>query len=186
MTIDSLVASWGYLAVLGGTLLEGETLLVMAGFAARQGHLSLPLVIAIAFVGGTFGDQFFFWSGRRWGRRLLNRFPGAAERADRVERALRRHDAWLVVGIRFMYGLRIVGPLTMGAVGLRPVRFAVFNVIGAALWATLVALAGYAFGHAMQRLLGNIGEVQEALLLAALLVGGVGLSVVGWRLQRHR
>jgi membrane protein DedA with SNARE-associated domain len=64
MPFTQLLADHGYLAVLIGSLLEGETILVLAGFAAHQGHLSLPLVLAIAFVGGTFGDQIFFWLGR--------------------------------------------------------------------------------------------------------------------------
>ena len=59
MSFAQLLTDYGYLAVFAGSLLEGETILVLAGFAAHQGYLSLELTVAIAFVGGTLGDQVF-------------------------------------------------------------------------------------------------------------------------------
>jgi len=38
-----------------GTFLEGETILVMAGFAAYRGYLDLPLVIGVAFAAVLWG-----------------------------------------------------------------------------------------------------------------------------------
>jgi hypothetical protein len=48
MSIAQLLADYGYWAVFIGGLREGETILVLAGFAAHQGHLSLPLKMTIA------------------------------------------------------------------------------------------------------------------------------------------
>ena len=36
--LQSLIEDYGYLAVFIGAFLEGETILVMAGFAAYQGY----------------------------------------------------------------------------------------------------------------------------------------------------
>src|SRR5437867_13107588 len=105
MSLTQLLADHGYLAVFIGSLLEGATILVLAGFAAHQGHLSLPLTLTIAFVGGTLGDQFFFWLGRTRGASVLRRIPGSGQRTRRVGELLRRYDALLIVCIRFMYGL---------------------------------------------------------------------------------
>lgn len=168
MTLVQLISQYGYLAVFVGALLEGEAILVLAGFAAQQGHLSLAWVLAIAFVGGTLGDQIFFWLGKRWGGGLLRRIPGARESTLRVSRLLQRYDAWLVFGIRFMYGLRIAGPIAMGALGVAPRRFAIFNVLGAAVWAPLVGGAGYLLGHTLERLLGDIERYESRILWTAL------------------
>ena len=62
------IAEYGYAAVFIGCLLEGETILILAGFAAHEGQLSLPLTIFIAFVAGTLGDQIFYGLGRCAGR----------------------------------------------------------------------------------------------------------------------
>jgi len=161
------IEQYGYLAVLAGTLLEGEAILVLAGFAAYQGRLELPLVLLTAFAGGTLGDQLLFWFGRAAGPPLLRRREVIANAAVRVGTLLRKHDGALIFGIRFMYGLRIAGPIAIGALGVDSRRFALFNVMGAAVWAPLFGGVGYLFGHAMQSIPGEI-ENYEALVPAVI------------------
>jgi membrane protein DedA with SNARE-associated domain len=170
MTLVQFVTTYGYLAVLGGTLLEGESILLLAGFAAHQGYLSLELVMLIACIGGTVGDQVFFWVGRHWGDPLLERFPPVRSRTLRVSLLLRRWDAALVFAVRFLYGLRIAGPIAMGALGVAAGRFALFNVLGAAVWAVVIAGLGYALGQSVELLLGDIEAYEGALLWGAVAV----------------
>ncbi|MBU6438137.1 MAG: DedA family protein [Betaproteobacteria bacterium] len=185
MNLPQLLADYGYWAVFIGALLEGETVLLLAGFAAHQGYLSLPVVMALGFAGGTLGDQFFFALGHTAGRRLLLRLPHARTRVRRVQRLLRRYDAGLIVGIRFLYGLRIVGPVVIGACRVPVWRFVVFNMLGAALWAPLVAGAGYVFGKAVQAVLGRMAHYE--VLALVLLAGVLGALAVwhGWRERRR-
>lgn len=188
MSLIEFVAAYGYLAVLLGTLLEGETVLLLAGFAAHQGYLSIHWVLLIAFIGGTLGDQLFFWAGLRWGAALLQRFPSVRARSIRVGELLRRWDAALVFGIRFMYGLRIAGPVVMGALHFDPKRFAVFNALGAAAWALVIGGAGYVLGHSLEALLGDLAQYEAALLWGALavLVAGALAHRVAHILRRRR
>ena len=53
------------LSLVLGSLIEGETFVVLAGFAAYRGYLSLPLVIVVATVMNFAWDQLYFWIGRR-------------------------------------------------------------------------------------------------------------------------
>jgi membrane protein DedA with SNARE-associated domain len=183
MSLPQLLSDHGYAAVFVGALLEGETILLLAGFAAHQGYLSLPAVIGVAFVGGTLGDQAFFWIGRAFGPALIARWPSVARHAPRVQALLRRWDAPLVIGIRFMYGLRISGPIVIGACDLSAWRFAVFNAIGAAIWAPLVGGLGYVFGHALALVLDDMRNVEIAALVIVV-VGAVGLA--WWHRRRRR
>ena len=89
-TLQSLVENYGYYAVFVGTFLEGETILIMAGFAAHSGYLALPWVMLVAFFGGLLGDQLCFFLGRRHGRRILQRFPKLRARAKIVDRSEER------------------------------------------------------------------------------------------------
>lgn len=177
------IEHYGYFAVLAGALLEGETILVLAGFAAHQGHLDITTVLLIAFAGGTVGDQLFFWLGRACGPALLRRHAALARAGLRIAPLLRRHDAMLIFFIRFMYGLRIAGPIAMGALGVAPRRFALFNVLGASVWAPLVGGAGYLFGHAVEAMLGDI-EHYEAIAPAVVVCAMVALGLVH-RLRSH-
>ncbi len=176
MSAADWIAHYGYLAVLVGAFLEGESILVLAGFAAHQGYLDLRLVMLIAFVSGTLGDQAFFWFGRASGPLLLQRFEALARAGHRVSPLLQRHDALLIFGIRFMYGLRIAGPIAMGALAVVPRRFAIFNVLGAAVWAPLVGGAGYLFGHTLHAWLGDV-ERYEGWILAAIVGGAILLAL---------
>ncbi len=162
MTLPELVNQYGYATVFLGSLLEGETVLLLAGAAAQRGYLSYPLVCAIAFLGGTLGDQVLFAIGRRWGTGLLRRYPRFQERAARTQALIRRHQNVLVIGVRFMYGLRLIGPVAIGMSAVSARRFLVLNLIGAAIWAPLVVGIGYLFGHALDGLLAGL-ERFEAL-----------------------
>jgi membrane protein DedA with SNARE-associated domain len=186
MSFAQLLTDYGYAAVFIGCLLEGETILVLAGFAAHQGYLSLPLTLAIAVAGAVLGDQCFFWVGRRWGQRLLARLPKAAPRVAHVNALLQRYHAPVIIGIRFMYGLRIVGPIVIGGSGVPAWRLAVFNILGAALWAPLIAGLGYAFGNVLERVLNNVQQAEQAALILIVVVA-VGFAVVRrWRSRSGR
>jgi len=184
MDLASLVQTYGYLAVFVGTLLEGETILALAGLAAHRGYLALPWVIAVAALGGFLGDQVYFLVGRRNGARVLARFPGFAPGVERIARLLERYGAPIVVLVRFMYGLRAVGPIAISMTGMHWARFAALNALGAALWAALVASLGYALGNALTLLLGDLQRIEEAVF-AAVAVAGVAAALIV-RARRRR
>jgi membrane protein DedA with SNARE-associated domain len=172
-----LLSDFGYWAVFIGALLEGETILVLAGFAAHQGYLSLPTTLAVAFLGGFLGDQAFFWVGRLWGPPLLSRIPRSAPRVRRMHELLDRYHAPIIVGVRFMYGLRILGPIVIGTSKVEAWRFALYNLIGAAIWAPLIGGLGYLFGRTLQWL----DDVANIELLALGLVVAAALVIAGVR-----
>jgi membrane protein DedA with SNARE-associated domain len=178
MTLTSLLAQYGYVVLFAGCILEGETLLLLAGVAAHNGYLSFPNVVMVAFVGGTLGDQIYFLIGRHYGERLLGRWPQFQPQAERVHRMIERHSALLIVGVRFLYGLRLIGPVVIGMSNVRPLRFAVFNMLGALIWAAGVAGTGYVFGHAIEWLIADV-ELFEKWAL----VGMAGVVTLVWVLR---
>jgi membrane protein DedA with SNARE-associated domain len=168
----------GYLALFVGTLLEGETIVFLAGLAAYHGYLSFAAVVAVAVAGGFLGDQFFFFLGRRYGNRVFTRFPGLATRAPRFQALLRRWDVHAILVVRFLYGLRMAALIVIGSCGISPWRVALFDFIGAVLWAFAVAGLGYFAGQAVQELAGRLGASAVLLLLALALIAGTVWNVV--------
>ena len=179
MTIDlpGLIDTYGYAAVLVGAFLEGETILALAGLAAYREYLDFRMVVAIALVAGFAGDQFYFWLGRRKGQQILQRFPHAQQRAERFDALLARWHAPLIVAIRFMYGFRIVGPVLLGMGRVPAWKFVVFNFIGAAIWAPLIAGLGYLFGNVIEALLDDLRDF-ELLAFAALVLLGLASFLI--------
>jgi membrane protein DedA with SNARE-associated domain len=184
LDLPGLIDSWGYLAVMVGAFLEGETILALAGLAAYRGYLDFYTVVAIAMISGFAGDQFFFFLGRRHGARILARFPSAQARALRFDAMLARWHAPLIVAIRFMYGFRIVGPILLGMGRVSRLKFVVFNFIGAAIWAPLVASIGYFFGSLVEVLLGDLRGFEIWLFVAVAAACALGLVVGHLRSRR--
>ncbi|MGH7788107.1 MAG: DedA family protein [Candidatus Binatia bacterium] len=174
--LEELIARYGYLAVLGGTFLEGETILVLAGFLAHRGLLWLPGVMLAAFVGSLASDQLFFYLGRRHGAAMLAKRPQWQPAAERVRRLLARYNVALTLSFRFLYGLRNVTPVVLGMSDISTARFVVLNAIGAALWAVAVAALGWFVGSAAKQLLGHL-ERYEARVAAAIIAIGVVLWI---------
>lgn len=179
--MEDLLAQFGYIAVFIGTFLEGETILALAGLAASNGYLTLPKVMALAVAGAFLGDQACFFLGRRYGHRILARFPSLAAKAPRVHELIRRWDAPVVIVLRFCYGLRIAGPIVIGTAGISPWRLAFFNFIGTLIWAPIVASIGYFAGQAIQHWLGRIQHLQIAALMLVVLA-----AMVAWFLFQSR
>jgi membrane protein DedA with SNARE-associated domain len=174
--LESLIAKYGYVAILVGTFLEGETILVLGGFASHRGMLWLPGVILAAFVGSLISDQIFFFLGRWRGEAWLARRPQWRPGIERVRRLMNRYDVALMLGFRFLYGLRNVTPFALGLSDVSVARFVVFNAIGAAVWAVAIALLGWFVGEAAKQLLGHLERYERGVGLAIIAIG-VGLWI---------
>lgn len=170
MSLASLIENYGYLALLIGSFLEGETPLVLAGFAAQRGHLELRWVITVAFLATFAGDQLFFYIGRRYGPALINRRITWRNRADKVYRMIERHQTFLILTFRFYYGLRSVTPFALGASNVSRGRYLVLNAIGALIWAIALGWAGFLFGHAFELWLDDLKRYEFYVL------GGLALA----------
>ncbi len=172
MDLSGLIEDHGYLGLVLGSFIEGETFVLLAGFAAYRGYLSLPLVIVVATLINFAWDQFYFWVGHRHGPWVLKRFASMEGKINRMLARLERHDVAFIIAVRFLYGLRIAGPIAIGMSKVRWPRFFALNLLGAVLWAVLFAGLGYVFGNAMELVLENV-QRYEGWLFAGLAAVGV-------------
>jgi len=171
MTLEALVDTYGYLTILIGTFLEGETILVLGGFAAHRGYLDLYGVILAAFVGSLCGDQLFFFLGRRHSRAILAKRPSWKIRADKVHLLLERFHTPLILAFRFLYGLRTIAPFVIGMSNVTTRKFLVLNSIGALIWAVAVGAGGYLFGHVLEVFITDIKHYEKEALIFIAIVG---------------
>jgi membrane protein DedA with SNARE-associated domain len=183
-SLIDLIREHGYWALLLGCLLEGETVVVLAGVAAQQGVLELPTVILVAALGGFSSDCLLFWLGRRHGPWLLRRWPGLQPRMAQVERLLTRWQTALIVGLRFAYGLRTAGPVLFGLSGLPAWRFVVLDAIGALLWASVFGTLGWLSGHAIEHVIARLQSAQHWIALSMLSLAL--LLVAFWAVRARR
>jgi membrane protein DedA with SNARE-associated domain len=176
LDIENLLRSTGYPALFVGSVLEGETTLVLASLLAYQGILDLTTVIAVAYAGAVCGDQCFYFLGRLRGRRFLRRRPHWQRRLSRVENLLQRYHLPMLLGFRFLYGLRGIVPFAVGLSGLGPRQFSLLNALGALLWAVSVGWGIYQLAGWIQAHLPATGALKiVSIMLTILVLAGIWL-----------
>ena len=185
LDIPALLAQYGLIILAVGCLLEGETVLILAGLAIHEGMLPLGNSLLVAMAFGWLGDQLGFWVGREKGDWLLGRFGFWRRQKPRVDRWIHRYHAFVIVMVRFAYGLRVAGPVLIGHSGLSPWKFAVFNGLGAMVWAGLFIGLGWLFGRTAEQILRRLHVVDHYLLAAGAVLLVVGLAG-GYLYYRYR
>jgi len=179
MNLQQLISDYGYISVLIGTFLEGETILIIAGFMAHRGYLDLPLVILAAFIGTLIGDQLYFYIGRTKGKVFLEKRPKWQFKVNRVQRLMEKHQTLLILGFRFIYGIRTVTPFILGMSKVSPLKYLFLNSCGALIWAIVFGVAGYYFGFTLEILMGKIKKYEVFIILGMIIV-----SILFWILYK--
>lgn len=164
--------AYGYLFLFLGTFLEGEAVLILAGYFAFQGTLSLPGVVITALAGSFFGDQFYFFLGRWRGKWFLGLFASMAKKFRRALRLIEKYGSFVAFVSRYTYGLRIVLPIVLGMTNISRKRFLVLNFLSASSWAILFSLAGFVFGKSASLFIEDLDRYEPYIILVLLAVIG--------------
>ena len=149
--LDTLVNN-AYWLLYAGTVMEGETALLLASLAAHQGLIDLAWVIVIAFAGATTGDQISYQVFRRFGPGMVKRSATLQRRTEKARRLLAGHPLKFIILSRFFWGLRSACMLALAASDVRTRVFAPANLVACALWATVVGSLGYLFSSWVTRI----------------------------------
>ena len=166
--------------------LPGDSLLFAAGALGATGALDVRLATILIFVASVLGDAVNYSVGRYAGPRIFK----AEGRTGRLARLLNpkhlertheffeRHGGKAVVMARFVPIVRTFIPFVAGAGAMTYGTFALYNVIGGALWTVVCVGAGYLFG--------NIPVVKENFEFVILGIIAVSLLPMAIELLRQR
>ena len=183
-TLQEVIGRWGYVVIFTAMLLEnaglplpGETVTLLGGYAAGSGQLNVLGVMGAAAGGAVLGDNIGYWVGRRlgWGLILkVGRWLGQSPaQLEKLRDQFLRHAGKSVLLGRFVAVLRVVAGPMAGAVGMPYPKFLLCNVVGAALWATIMVSLAWLGGRwiPVERMVKGVVEFGlGALVLVALIV----------------
>jgi len=168
--IIQLLQNYGLIIVFIGAVIEGETILLLAGLLIHQGILSFPYTVIVAALGAVVGDQIWFHVGKHFGERILLRFPHLEYGAKKIRPWLSKRADLVAVGNRFIYGARTAAPVLLGTNNYPSGRFLFINVIAGSIWAFLITGTGYLLGLGAEKLLGDIINVEKLIILVVLIM----------------
>jgi membrane protein DedA with SNARE-associated domain len=174
---------YGYLAVFVGSLLEGESLILLAGLLSYQDHLSFSMILLCAFAGAVIGDTAWFLVGKYAPSTLTNRFAILSSVERRAVFLVGSRQKVVAFLMRFMYGFRMLVPFALGRSSMKLHVFVLCNVLGALVWVLLFSLLGYMFGSIAEAIIGRLRKYELSIIVAVVLAVATGGLV--YRAARH-
>lgn len=178
-SLEALIALYGPAAIFAGTFMEGETIVVVAGFLAHQGNIDPAIVALSAFLGSFGGDQLWFYLGRRYSSHFLIQRMTTRPIFKKALAMIEDHPRKFIMSFRFVYGIRNVSPVAIGLSSVPSRQYLKYNALAAAVWAVSFTVMGYAFGTTIQAFFGDVHAIEQKILVGA----GIALAVyVAFRL----
>jgi membrane protein DedA with SNARE-associated domain len=165
-----LTSKYTYLLVLGAAFWEGEVVLCTAGYLCGAGYLDWRLTILAGAIGGSAGDQIYFYAAHERAARAINKNKRLRKWYPKISRVVLRHSTVAVLLSRFLAGLRISIPLVCATAGMPARKYSTLNLISGFLWASFWVAVFYQIGAA--RSLRPLIIFLSVLLLMGILGGG--------------
>jgi len=195
-TAAQLASPWAYIvlallaaaesAAFVGLAVPGETAMLLGGFLAFRGRVSLGWMMAAGALGAVVGDSVGYQVGRLFGERLMRSRLGRKVGEQRWASAgayLRAKGGRAVFLGRFVGVLRALVPALAGMSRMPYRRFLPWNLAGGVIWAPGFVLVGYLAGGSYRQVERIVGRASLLLLLVVVLAGA--LVLVGRWVVRH-
>lgn len=177
-SVDTLT-EYGIFAVFAALLLAPFGLpipedisLLAAGVLVHHKLTSLPLALALGYLGVVIGDVFVWFIGNRVGlhpRGVLSRRIGPRQ-IRRIRKFYLRFGHWTVVICRNIPGMRFPAFFFAGATQMPLRRFLLLDGIAAVVTVLLYVGLGFAFGDEISSLVLTLNRFRTAALVAASVV----------------
>jgi membrane protein DedA with SNARE-associated domain len=170
MTIETAIARFGLLAVFVGAAVEGETAVVTGGLLAHEQLLPLGGVMIAAAAGSLLADQALFYLGRHYREHRRVRAIMSRPEFAKAWALLERYPRRFIFAFRFLYGLRTISPIAVGTSSVPARVFLLLNLLAAVVWAVAATTIGYAFGHGIEVLIGEMRQIEHVAAAAGALI----------------
>ncbi len=137
---------YGYLAILLAAFWEGEVVLIAAGAMCGSGYLDWRWTILAAAIGGSAGDQIYFYAAHQRAARVIQKSKRLTKWYPKVSKFVLRHSTVAVLLSRFAAGLRITIPLVCASAGMPAKKYSVLSLVSGLAWASFWVAISYQFG----------------------------------------
>jgi len=141
-----LLPKYGYLAIFLAAFWEGEVVLIAAGALCGSGYLDWRLTILAAAVGGSAGDQIYFYAAHDRAARAIKKSKRLSKWYPKISKFVLRHSTVAVLLSRFAACLRITIPLVCATVGMPARKYSILSLVSGFAWASFWVAVSYQAG----------------------------------------
>jgi membrane protein DedA with SNARE-associated domain len=170
--------------------ISSEITFGFAGVLAYQGHLSLALVIVLGTLAELAGSSTAYGLGRLGGRHTVERYRKymlmTRRDVERAERFFAGRGAWSVAVARVIPLVRAFVGLVAGFMEVPLLPFEIFNLIGTAVWATVLSVIGYELGSDWTKVSKNFSHASDGLAVLVVLALAVLIAYKAREVRKER
>jgi membrane protein DedA with SNARE-associated domain len=141
-----LLPKYGYFAIVFAAFWEGEAVLMAAGWMCGAGYLDWRWTILAAAIGGSAGDQIYFYAAHDRAVRIINKSKRLSKWYPKISTFVLRHGTIGVLLSRFAAGLRITIPIICASAGMSPKKYSPLSLASGFAWASFWVAIMYQVG----------------------------------------
>jgi membrane-associated protein len=164
--------------------LPGDSLLFALGaVSARDIGVKLQVVAPLLVAAALLGDNLNYWLGRTVGKAVLRREKTPLLNRKHLLRAhefYETHGPKTVILARFVPIVRTFSPFVAGIAAMNYAKFLLFSVVGALLWVSICAGAGYYFGR-----FAFVKKHFELVIVAIVIISVLPMAFEFWKVRRE-
>jgi len=193
--ILALITSAGYLGIFLAMFVEGiltpipsELIIPFAGYLASTGQMNLVLVVLVGSLGAVCGSTVAYFIGRLLGRPFIDRFGKyfgfGPDSMCRAEAWFARWGNYGILLGHSLPGIRSIISFPAGISKMDVKRFVVFTFIGATIWNSVLAVAGYFLGSLYFEIAQSL-DGWDIVIIAAVVVVFLAYVMYGRWKNKH-
>ena len=154
-----VIFSHKYLFLFLGSAIEGANTMILGGFLASTGFVSLLPLFFLFILGETINSYIWYFVGYFAGSKPLDRWARSKPRSEKVintvQRYFEKYSGRAILIAKFTYSLTVATLIMAGSLKYDIRKFSFYNFIGSVGWVCMTLFTGYFFGQSYRLLLKN-------------------------------
>jgi membrane protein DedA with SNARE-associated domain len=166
------LATYGYIGLFLYSLGGGFIALIGAGVLSFMGKMDLGLVMLIAFIANAAGDFLLFYMARYQKSMMMDGLRKHRRKLALAHIMMKKNGSWIILIQKFVYGIKTLIPIAIGLTKYDFKRFAVLNILSAAVWTLIFGIGSYYSGAFLVRVAGVVGDKPWIAPIILVVFGG--------------
>jgi len=172
------LTTYGYIILFLYSLGGGFFALAAAGVLASIGKMDLTTSIAVAFVANFIGDQALLLFTRANRHTMMEYLKKHRRKLAYSHLLMKKYGVWVIFLQKYIYGVKTLVPIAIGLTRYDALKFGLFNVLAAAVWAVLIGAVSYLGGKSVLSMLDKAKENPWVLpLVGVLIIAAIALLI---------
>jgi len=161
--------------------IPSEFVMPPAGYWAAEGKMNMVVAILCGTAGSLVGAYVNYFAARYLGRPLLLKYGKyvwiTEEKFARVETFFHKHGEISTFIGRLLPVVRHLISLPAGLAGMHHWKFALYTLLGAGIWCTVLTLIGYVIGENQELIV----KYSHQAVIGVVIFSAVLIAVYVWR-----